>query len=274
MRLFGVCRAEVGVSALRLQQILGEIVPAERQRAVCRRGDAERVGDALDLPAHTGVIRERRGEVVPFDLCRAAVKGGDVCGRGVDRFAKVRAALGREHARRALEHGGLGHGVVGRAGVQLAHADEHRLDRRGHARDDGLERDDELACDIERIHAELRRGDVRAFAVDADDKVVDARVVGPRLDADGPRGKVGRRVQPEDALCAIQHARGDERPCALTDLLGGLEEEAHLTAKVRAVCAQNLCRAEKTRRVRVVAAGVHHARRLRAVGHVVRLLNG
>ena len=51
MRLFGVCRAEVGVSALRLQQILGEIVPAERQRAVCRRGDAERVGDALDLHA-------------------------------------------------------------------------------------------------------------------------------------------------------------------------------------------------------------------------------
>ena len=176
-----------------------------------------------------------------------------MCGRGVDRFAKVRAALGREHARRALEHGGLGHGVVGRAGVQLAHADEHRLNRRGHARDDGLERDDELACDIERVHAELRRGDVRAFAVDADDKVVDARVVGPRLDADGPRGKVGRRVQPEDALCAIQHAR---------------------SAKVRAVCAQNLCRAEKTRRVRVVAAGVHHARRLRAVGHVVRLLNG
>lgn len=99
-------------------------------------------------------------------------------------------------------------------------------------------------------------------------------LLAPGLTPDGPRGKVGRRVQPEDALCAIQHARGDERPCALTDLLGGLEEEAHLATKVRAVCAQNLCRAEKTRRVRVVAAGVHHARRLRAVGHVVRLLNG
>ncbi len=116
---FGVCRAEVGVSALRLQQILGEIVPMSDSARFAVDGDAERVGDALDLP-HTGVVRERRGEDRPIRPlpCRRK-EAEDVCGRGVDRFAKVRAALGRGHARRALEHGGLGHGVVSRAGVQL-----------------------------------------------------------------------------------------------------------------------------------------------------------
>ena len=45
-----------------------------------------------------------------------------------------------------------------------------------------------------------------------------------RLDADGPRGKVGRRVQPEDALCAIQHARGDERPLSLIHIFDDVGE--------------------------------------------------
>ena len=61
-----------------MQQILSEVVTAERQRTVLRRRDAEADRDLRGLLADAGVIQKRRGEVVPFDLCCAAVEGGDV----------------------------------------------------------------------------------------------------------------------------------------------------------------------------------------------------
>ena len=79
------------------------------------------------------------------------------------------------------------------------------------------------------------------------------------------------RIERELDRCGIPHERVGE-----TAVVGHLTGNGNGSGLVvlRAVCAQNLCRAKKTRRVRVVAAGVHRARRLRAVGHVVRLLNG
>ena len=64
------------------------------------------------------------------------------------------------------------------------------------------------------------------------------------LQPHGAGRQIRRRVQAEDAVRAVEHVRGDERARALADLLGRLEEEAHLTAEVRAVCAQHLRRAD------------------------------
>ena len=103
---------------------------------------------------------------------------------------------------------------------------------------------DELACDVECVCTELRRGDVRALSVDADGEVVDGGIVAAGAQPHGAGRQIRRRVQAEDAVRAVEHVRGDERARALADLLGGLEEEAHLTAEVRAVCAQHLRRAD------------------------------
>ena len=110
--------------------------------------------------------------------------------------------------------------------------------------------------------------------MDADGEVVHGGVVAAGAQPHGAGGKVRGCVQAKNAVRAVEHVRGNERARALTDLFGGLEEKTHLAAEVRAVCAQDLCRAEKACRVRVVAAGMHHARGLGTVRHVVRLLNG
>ncbi len=133
--------------------------------------------------------------------------------------------------------------------------------------------DDELACDIERVHAELRRGDVRGLLPWTRMGNGRPRVVDPRLEPTVPAGRSDAVCSPNDALCAIQQGRGDERPCALTDFLCGLKEKRTSPPKPRGVRTGSSPRREDRSRAR---RGRRRAscRRLRAVGHVVRLLNG
>ena len=57
--LVAVRRAEVGVSALHVQQVVGKVVSAERQRALLRRRDAEGRGDPGGLLADGRIVQKR-----------------------------------------------------------------------------------------------------------------------------------------------------------------------------------------------------------------------
>lgn len=89
--LVGSCRAEVGISALHMQQVLGEVVAAERKRAVRRCRDTERGRGPCGLLAGKRVVQKRRGKVVPFDLRRAAEENGDMLCRRLNGRAHMRA---------------------------------------------------------------------------------------------------------------------------------------------------------------------------------------
>ena len=88
--LVGGCRAEIGISALHMQQVLGEVVAAERKRAVRRCRDTERGRGPCGLLAGKRVVQKRRGKVVPFDLCRAAASmDARTCARVSGRSVRV-----------------------------------------------------------------------------------------------------------------------------------------------------------------------------------------
>lgn len=101
-----------------------------------------------------------------------------------------------------------------------------------------------------------------------DFEVVDGGVVEPRLESHTAGRQVGRHMQAEHAHRAVQRACRDKGLRALSDLLSGLKDEAHLTAKFLPLrCA------EQARDMRVMPAGVHHARRFRSICRAARLLD-
>ena len=106
-----------------------------------------------------------------------------------------------------------------------------------------------------------------------DFEVVDGGVVEPRLESHAAGWQVGRHMQAEHAHRAVQRARRDKGLCALPDFLSGLKDEAHLTAKFLPLRREQLRRAEQARDMRVMPAGVHHARRFRSICRAACLLD-
>ena len=126
-----IAGAEIRIRARLIQLKLGKIVAAERQLTV---GDnvsfsEQLVHDLSSFLAHLRVIDERSGKVRPLDFRRAAVQRSDALRGLTDLCANAVAALLRNGARCALHFSKCCHGVVGRARVQLADADDDRLGR-------------------------------------------------------------------------------------------------------------------------------------------------
>ena len=138
----------------------------------------------------------------------------------------------------------------------------------------GLRRHHDLAGHIQGVRPQLRGGDMGVDAVDDDLEAVHRCVVGACRHADGAHRQVGRCMQAEHPLHAVQMTIPDELLRTLADLLSGLEEQPDRAAEVRLLGGQQLRRAQQGSGVRVVAAGVHHAGRLGFIGHLVGLGDG
>ncbi|MPN05990.1 hypothetical protein SDC9_153244 [bioreactor metagenome] len=139
--------------------------------------------------------------------------------------------LRRYSARRAFEFGGFGERVVRRSRVQLADADDHRLDRIGSAGHDGLDLGHQARRHIEGVGAQLRTRDVRPLAVNGDAEMVDCRAVQSGHGGHRTGEQIGRGVQPERAPRIVQHTRLDEVEGAEPDLFAGLEDQLHRAAE-------------------------------------------
>ena len=95
-------------------------------------------------------------------------------------------------------------------------------------------------------------------------------IIGPGRMANLPTGRPGRVVHAEDAVAgeAVEQAVLDHRLGAAAALLGRLEDEMHGAVEV-ARLGEVAGGAQQHRGVAVVAAGMHAARVLRAVGEGV-----
>jgi hypothetical protein len=193
-----------------------------------------------------------------------------------DAAVQQLAHLGREAADGAAQLGGVGDHVAGLAGAEGAHRDDADLLGVEVAGDDRLERHHELRADEHRVHGLVGVGAVAAAAAHQD-----AEAVGGghhRAGAHHGRAEVvaGGDVQAEGDVGAgaVEHAVGDHGVGAAEALLGRLKHQLDRAGDLVAVLHQHAGDADADGDVGVVAAGVHHAGRLRAVGDVVLLVDG
>ena len=179
-----------------------------------------------------------------------------------------------EHAQRAADRDLLGDDVVRRAALDLAEREQRILVRVHIARDDGLHHRDELGRDDDGVDAHLRRGGVGALAVDGDLKIARLRheIVPAHADLALRHGRP--QVQAVDAvhLRVFERAVVDHAPRAGPALFAGLEQQNNITMNMGAIFGDPARKQQKNGHMPVVAAAVHVAGVLRAVGHVVGLV--
>lgn len=164
--------------------------------------------------------------------------------------------------------------VVRRAALDLAKREQRVLMRVHIARDDGLHHRDQLRRDDDGVDTHLRRGRVRALAVDGDVKVARLRheIVPAHADLALRHGRP--QVQAIDAvdLRVFERAVIDHAPCTSPALFAGLKQQDNITMNMGAVFGDPARKEQKNRHMPVVAAAVHVAGVLRAVGHVIGLV--
>lgn len=80
---------------------------------------------------------------------------------------------------------------------------------------------DNLAGDVQRIYAQMRRGNMRGLTVHANAEMIDCGVVDARFESYRACLQIIRGVQTEHALGTIQHTGCDKRLCTFSDFLSG-----------------------------------------------------
>ena len=191
-----------------------------------------------------------------------------------DLVAEGAVEVVAEHAQRAADRDLLGDNVVRCAALDLAEREQRVLMRVHIARDDGLHHRDELRRNDDGVDAHLRRGSVGALAVDGDLEIARLRheIVPAHTDLALRHGRP--QVQAVDAvdLRVFERAVVDHAPRAGPALFAGLEQQDNITMNVRAIFGDPARKEQKDRHMPVVAAAVHVAGVLRAVGHVIGLV--
>jgi hypothetical protein len=136
---------------------------------------------------------------------------------------------------------------------------------------DGLQRDDDLGADHDRVHAVPGPRPVGLPAPHGDAEAVGAGHRRARAVTDGPGGRCARHVQAEDQVrpravegTLLQHPPGAADLPVRQALLDRLEQQRHGAAPLRARRGQHLRRGHQDGDVAVVPAGVHHAHLLAA----------
>ena len=171
------------------------------------------------------------------------------------------------------EAGRSGNDVPGGAGGERRHRDDDGVERIGLAGDDLLQIRDHLGGHGDRVDGLVRVGPVAAAADD-----LEREEVGGRHDR---APEPPRRGRSRASRAGARRRRGRHRRrtpastiaarAARRQLLGVLEDEAHLAGELVAPLDEDLGGAEQHRRVTVVAARVHDAGPRRDVRHVVLL---
>ena len=251
-----------GVSVV--AEVLAE---AQRLLEVVHIALAERLGDGLvgELQ-QSGVVDHGAVAlgVLHVELAAAELLGaaGETHDLVVDHLAVGLAVGAADH----LHAGAAGDDVHGLAALDDADGDYRGVQRADAARDYLLRVHDKLSRREDRVVAVVRLGAVRGLAGDVDVVEVEGRGDDAVVHAHGADLHAlagGGDVRGEDGVHVrvLKRARLDHRPGAAhrSLLLGGLENELHAAAKLVAHTAEHLRHAEQHGRVRVVAAGVHHA---------------
>ena len=182
--------------------------------------------------------------------------------------------VGAEVARAATQPRLFRDHVPGVAGLDLRHADHRRLHRRDVAAHDRLERADHLRRRHHRVDREVRHRAVGAAAAHRHLEHVEGRHHGARADGEATGVQPRPVVEAEHRVGgeAVEEPLLDHHPPASFVLLGGLEDEVHGPVESAAL-GELAGRAQQHGHVAVVAAGVHGAGNLRAIGRLADLLH-
>ncbi len=182
------------------------------------------------------------------------------------RGARAKRAHGAAEPRRA------GDDVPGRAGVERRHRDDDRVERVGLAGDDLLQVRDHLRGDRDRVDGLVRVRAVAAVAEDLEREQVGGGHDRARRRRDVPVSRLESRCTPATRSAPSRTpASMSARGAAGRQLLGVLEDEAHLAGELVAALDEELRGAEQHRRMAVVSARVHDAGPRRDVRDVVLL---
>ena len=152
-----------------------------------------------------------------------------------------------------------GHDVARLAAVELTHGDHHRFERGNIATDQDLKRRDHLGAHHHGVHALMRHGAVRRDAVDVDAEPIGVGHALPRRAGHGAGGHFAPNMRAVNGVHAVERAGLDHGKRADGDLLGRLEDDAHLAYQRIGGIAQDAHGAEHHGHVRIMAAGVHDA---------------
>ncbi len=271
--------AEPDVAAGLDLQHVGEILGGHRRDVVAPHAGLpeHRAGRA---PAKLGFIRtihRRRVAPIVADRNLRAEGGGDSRAQTLDRAFDEILDLRLEGANRTAQDSIIRDDVERFAAVDLRHADHRRFARMQAARDDGLQRQHEMARDEQRIDALVRHGRVAAVAADGDFEGTGAGHHRPRHYRHLADGDPRPVVQAIDGFHRelIEQPVLDHHVGAGFRLLSRLEDEADGSVKVqRVLVLGEVTRgAEQQRRVSVMAAGVHFPRMPRAIREAVLLID-
>ena len=159
--------------------------------------------------------------------------------------------------------------VVGRASLEAGDRDDARIERIDIARRDGLQGGHDLRPHDDRIDALMRHRPMAALAFDRDRDLVGRRHQRALAKAEGADRRARPIVHAVDLLDAelIHQPVIDHRHRARAALLGGLEDDDRVAGEVAGL-REAPRRAEQHRGMPVMAAGVHLAGGLGAIGEV------
>ena len=168
----------------------------------------------------------------------------------------------------------LGDDVAGRAGLESGDRNDAGVERIDISRSDRLQGEHDLRPGDDRIDALMRHRRMAALAFDRDRDLVGGGHQRPFAQHEGSDRQQRPIVHAVDLLDAelVHQPVLDHRPRARAALFGGLEDDDGIAGEVAGL-SQAPRRAEQHRRMPVVAAGVHFARILGAIGEVGRLLD-
>ena len=164
--------------------------------------------------------------------------------------------------------------VVGAAGVEGADRDHRGLQRIDIARDDALQRSNQLGADQHGIDGQMRIGGVAADAFDPDREVLGRGHDGARPHRERTDRHARPIVHAIDLLDAeaVHQPVLDHRQSARAALFRRLEDHDRRAGKIAGL-GEILRGAQQHRGMAVMAAGVHLAGRLRGIREVGLLLD-
>ena len=163
--------------------------------------------------------------------------------------------------------GAHGAGEIGRAGddvargasVELSHGHDGGFVRADLARNDGLQRIDDLGGDHDGVVAALRHSAVARRTAHIDAEPVGVGHARARLTAYGAGVHFAPDVHGKRAIHAFAHTGADHHLGSLAVFLGRLEHDADLAVDIVGHMAQDLQGAKHHGNMAVMAAGMHKA---------------
>ena len=138
--LVRVGTAQIGINTGYLQQIFREVVTAQGQRPVVIHKKLRLlvVDHVCDFGSCSGVVHQCRANIIPNDLCRAAIQRGDLLCSLFYLSPGPLSGFGRNGTGRSLQYSAFGQRIVGRAALEFSNAQDDWFHGGGSSGDLGL----------------------------------------------------------------------------------------------------------------------------------------